>query len=88
MRPLSDLDGPLSHLLEARAQAELQLARAKLNVDEFLSACAVITEEAAGRRVTRAAMAPQVQAWVLRIEFRGAANAVRFSPQPQFHRHD
>ena len=78
-RPLSNLDGPLHQLLETRNQAELQLARAKLNVERFLSACGVITAEASGRLIERRDLPPEVQAYIRQIEFRASARAVKFA---------
>ena len=78
MRPLSDLDGPLSHLLAARNAAEIAWQRAKLNVERFLAAVDVITEEAAGRYVDRRNLPDAVRAWLTKIEFRSASKAVRF----------
>ena len=88
MRPLSDLDGPLSHLLMERNAAWLALEKAKLNLEQFMAACEVIREEAAGRTVNRESLPLAVQGLIKQIHFRSAEKAVKFSPQPLIYRHD
>jgi hypothetical protein len=78
-RPLSELDGPLIHLLEDRNTAWLALEKAKLKIEQFMAACEVIREEASGRMINRASLPPVVRALIKQINFRAAAKAVRFS---------
>ena len=72
---LSCLDGPLSHLLSARNEAELELARARLNVERFLAACEVIMLEARGEFVSHDELPVEVKDWVRIIRQRATAKA-------------
>ena len=75
-RPLSRLDGPLSHLLLARNEAELALKRAEVNLDCFLQAVEVINEQANGRLITQT-MPPEVREWINRIQARARPETVQ-----------
>lgn len=61
VRPLSALDGALSHLLHDRAVAEMVLQRAKSNLEHFLTATQIVIDEANGRPVDRRSFPPEVQ---------------------------
>jgi hypothetical protein len=78
-RPLSDLDGPLSHLLEERHAAEAALRRAQANVDAFIMAAEYLVAQAHGEPTPVDALPASVQGWVKRIEFRAAAKSVSFT---------
>ena len=81
-RPLSDLDGPLSHLLEAASHAEVAvnqanraLLEAKLNLQRFCHAFDIIKRESMGKLVNRQCVAPEVLDWVAKIQERAVAKA-------------
>jgi signal transduction histidine kinase len=75
--PLTELDGPLTHLIQERNQAQLALSKAELNLEQFMAACRVITHEASGALVDRLALPAEVQAWLKRIESRAAEHSTR-----------
>jgi hypothetical protein len=75
LRPLSGLDGPLSHLLAKRNEAELELGRARLNVERFIAACQVIMQEAGGVLVSYDTLPAGVRDWVKEIRRRAEEKA-------------
>jgi hypothetical protein len=80
-RPLSGLDGPLSHLLADRAKAELEFDRAKLNVEHFICACDVITAMAKGQAVDVTAFPDGVRDWIKAIQDRAIEKSTPRLPQ-------
>ena len=70
LTPLSNLDGPLSHLLSKQNEAKVDLARATLNVERFIAAFQVLKQEAGGELVNYDTLPPGVLDWVKEIRRR------------------
>src|ERR1035441_9791833 len=74
---LSDLDGPLSHLLAKRAEAEAELQKARLNVEHFIIASDIIIAKANGHPVSPELIPEPVAHWVNLIHRRAAEKSGR-----------
>ena len=74
---LSDLDGPLTHLLAKQVEAQRELAAAMQNVEQFMLACDIIIAGANGHPVSPELIPEPVAHWVNTIHRRAAEKSGR-----------